>query len=156
MDGICCCDMGIVDVLTTASGVIVALGGWKVVEALIFRKSKGKLLSAEASEAEYDARKAKTSADEAHFDLLYKQLNISEERNLRLQEDLAAKESRFQEQTALLRKTNADLRKADADLLEAARTIGARDKRIAELEAERKMRLCERKGCKRREPQSGY
>ncbi len=148
--------MGIGDLLTTISGVIVALGGWKIAEALIFRKSKGKLFSAEASEAEAEARKAKTSADEAHFDLLVKQLNISEERNLRLQEELSAKEERFHEQTQLLRKTNADLRKADTDLLEATKIIGSRDKRIAELEAERRMKLCERKGCNRREPQSGY
>lgn len=148
--------MEIGELLTTFGGVIVAMGGWKAIEVMVFRKSKAATMRAEASEAEAEARQAKIKADEARFDLIVKQLNLSEERNIRLQEELTAKEERFAEQTAILRTTNRELRDKEAELLAATRTIGERDSTIAELLAERKMKLCERQGCGERLPQSGY
>ena len=52
----------------------------------------------------------------------------------RMQEQLAKKEERFAEQTEIVRKLNA-------------RTTY----RVARLEAERSMKLCERRGCAQRE-----
>ncbi len=59
-----------------------------------------------------------------------------------LQEQLRDKEKRFAEQTELVRKLNIEN-------LELTR-------KIAMLEAERAMKLCERRNCPTREPQSGY
>jgi hypothetical protein len=62
--------------------------------------------------------------------------------NVFLQEQLAKKEERFAEQTEIVRKLNAENIELTA--------------RVARLEAERSMKLCERRGCAQREPQSGY
>jgi uncharacterized small protein (DUF1192 family) len=62
---------------------------------------------------------------------------------------LLEKEQRFYEQTA-------ELRKVTAELIDAERKIGTLSSEISELKAERKMKLCERRNCVNREPQSGY
>ncbi len=59
-----------------------------------------------------------------------------------LQEQLQKKEQRFAEQTDLVRKLNAENLELTRD--------------SAMLRAERELKLCERRNCARREPQSGY
>ena len=59
-----------------------------------------------------------------------------------LQKQLQDKEVRFAEQTELVRKLNAENLELTRD--------------TAKLRAERELKLCERRNCPNREPQSGY
>ena len=74
-------------------------------------------------------------ADESEFTVL-------KETNIFLQQQLKYKEERFAEQTALVRQQNSE--------------ILALTSEIAMLRAERALKLCERRNCPTREPQSGY
>lgn len=74
-------------------------------------------------------------ADDSEFSVLAKT-------NVFLQEQLAKKEERFVEQTDRLRTVTTENFNLTA--------------KVARLEAERSMKLCERRGCANREPQSGY
>ncbi len=82
-----------------------------------------------------EARVNDTKADEAEFHLL-------QEVNIFLQQQLKQKEERFAEQTNIVREQNMQI-------LELS-------KRVSILETERSMKLCERRGCGERQPQSGY
>ena len=62
---------------------------------------------------------------------------------------LMEKEKRFMEQTEVVRSLNRQL-------LEQTIENGKLQARISALEAERSMKLCEKRGCINREPQSGY
>lgn len=135
--------------IQTVGGVFVGLGGWKVVEALLFRRSKAQVAEAEADTAEEKAKGVALENQERQFSLFEKQLELAQQQNVVLQGQLLEKETRFQEQTAVVRELNKKL-------LEATTEIGKKDARIASLEAERKMKLCERRGCAERMPQSGY
>ena len=100
----------------------------KTMEWLLTRKEAKKKACAEADMAE-----VKAEVDEFH--------------HLRdmvewLQERLKEKEERFAEQTKLVRQLQRELLEAE--------------KKVVMLETERSMKLCERRGCMRREPQSGY
>ena len=59
-----------------------------------------------------------------------------------LQEQLLKKEERFADQTELVRK----LQKENQEL----------SRSVAKLETERSLKLCERRGCRERQPESGY
>lgn len=74
-------------------------------------------------------------ADDSEFSVLAKT-------NVFLQEQLAKKEERFAEQTERLRK-----------LIEENVNLTGK---VAKLEAERSMKLCNVRACPNREPQSGY
>ena len=148
--------MEIVEALSTAGSVLLGLGGWKAIETLIFRKVifRGKAAEAEAAEAEADvkeaeAKKAQVSAEEARFNLLERQLSLAEERNVRLHEQISSKEERFQEQTL-------ELRKARNEAMHLTRQVGDLKAEIASLKAERLLKLCERRKCAERIPQSDY
>ena len=82
----------------------------------------------------------KNEVDEFHF--LRERLEFKEK-------EMMEKEKRFVEQTELVRTLNKQL-------LDQTIENGKLQARISELETERKMKLCERKGCAQREPQSGY
>lgn len=109
-------------------GVLTALGGFELIKWLVFRKSNARVALAEAERAE-------TKAEVDEFQLL-------RDMNEFLQEQLIEKEKRFAEQTDLVRKLNTDVLTMKA--------------RLVELETERKMKLCEVRGCINRVPQSGY
>ena len=66
-----------------------------------------------------------------------------------LNQDIIAKEQRFTEQTLHVRDLNRQLLDMEVEL-------GNKKAKISALEAERSMKLCERKGCGQRQPQSGY
>lgn len=83
----------------------------------------------------YGKRKDEAEADESEFSVLRQQVEF-------LQEQLLKKEERFAAQTDVLRATTARE-------LELTR-------RVATLETERGLKLCERRNCLQREPQSGY
>lgn len=122
-------------IITSVVSLLAALGGLEFLKWLWTRKSKARMAAAEA-----DAAELKASADEYH---------LLKERIDNLNEQLAAKEKRFDEQTQLLRQTNKEL-------LEEIKKNGLQAVRIAELEAERAMKLCQVRNCAKREPQSGY
>ena len=123
------------DIITSFAGMLAALGGVKFVEWLFTRKSNGRIAEANAEAAEL-----KNERDEFHFlreRLEYKDAAMME------------KEKRFIEQTELVRSLNRQL-------LDQTIENGKLMAKIRELEVERRMKLCERKGCVNREPQSGY
>ncbi len=82
-----------------------------------------------------NARKAEAEADLNEFSVL-------RETVIFLQEQLQKKEERFAEQTDIVRRLTAEN-------LELTREN-------AMLKAERALKLCERRNCVQREPQSGY
>lgn len=128
-------EMEIGTIITSVVSLLAALGGLEFLKWLWTRKSKARLAAAEA-----DAAELKASADEYH---------LLKERIDNLNEQLANKEKRFDEQTQLLRQTNKDL-------LEQIKENGLLAAKIAALEAERAMKLCQVRNCAKREPQSGY
>ena len=80
-------------------------------------------------------RMAEAQADDSEFSVLSKT-------NTFLQEQLAKKEERFAEQTDRIRAlTNENIQLTG---------------KVARLEAERSMKLCEVRSCPNRQPQSGY
>lgn len=91
---------------------------------------------------EAEAMQTRIAAKEDEHDYLRKRLELVEK-------DVYEKEQRFLE-------INAHVRELSAQLLEKEATNGKLAARVAELEAERKMKLCRVRGCDGREPQSGY
>ncbi len=85
-------------------------------------------------------RKANTRIKEAEADI--SEFTVLRDTMLFLEQQLKDKEERFAEQTELVRKLNSEN-------LELA-------KKNAMLETERSLKLCLRRNCKDREPQSGY
>lgn len=159
--------MGWGEFLTAFGGVLTALGGWKLAEVFIFRRAKGRTMEAEADSAETQSK-----VDEFHR--LQEQLKFAQEQCVSMQqmmlqnqeahqaqlaskdeqlakkdEQLKQKEERFQEQTMVVRQLNKDL-------VDKTVAIGTLQAENAELKAERKLKLCERRGCAKRQPQSGY
>lgn len=127
--------MEIESIVTSVVSLLAALGGLEFLKWLWTRKSKARLAAAEA-----DAAELKASADEYH---------LLKERIDNLNQQLSNKENRFDEQTQLLRQTNKEL-------LEQIKENGLLSAKIAALEAERAMKLCQVRNCVKREPQSGY
>lgn len=82
-----------------------------------------------------NARKIEAEADSVEFTVLKETCEF-------LQTQLQEKEKRFAEQTNIIR----SLTKENLGL----------NKRVTLLETERAMKLCERRNCAQREPQSGY
>lgn len=119
----------------TFAVAITALGGLEFLKWMFTRKSRSRLAQAEALSAEVEAKK-----DEFHF--LKEQLEFTSQQ-------LLEKEQRFQEQTSLVRDLNRQL-------LEKTMENGTLSAEISALKAERAMKLCERRGCNTRIPQSGY
>lgn len=123
------------ETLTLAITLIGTLGGWELVKYLLNRRSHQRQESATADISEIQA-------DKDEFHLLRERLELADKQ-------LLDKEQRFFEQTSLVRELNKEL-------LEAERKIGVLNSEISTLKAERAMKLCERRGCNQREPQSGY
>lgn len=127
--------MDISTIAASFGGVLTALGGWEFVKWLLNRKSNARIAEANAENMEL-----KNEVDEFHF--LRERLEFKEK-------EMMEKEKRFVEQTELVRTLNRQL-------LDQTIENGKLQARVSELEAERKMKLCERRGCLQREPQSGY
>lgn len=85
-------------------------------------------------------RKSNKRIEEAKAD--GSEFSVLKDTNIFLQQQLQYKEERFAEQTALVRKLNNENLTLTAD--------------VARLKAERELKLCERRNCANREPQSGY
>lgn len=123
------------DIITAFAGMLAALGGFKFVEWIFTRKSNRRI-------AEANAEAAELKNDKDEFQFLRDRLETNEKH-------LMEKEKRFMEQTEVVRSLNRQL-------LEQTIENGKLQARISALEAERSMKLCEKRGCINREPQSGY
>lgn len=93
------------------------------------------MAQAQAKDKEIEVR-----TDEYH--LLRERLDVSDKQ-------LIDKDKQYYEQTLLVRKLNEQL-------LDKTIENGSLQAEISGLKAERAMKLCERKGCDKRIPQSGY
>lgn len=127
--------MEIVEMITAAGVTLGTLGGFELIKWIVTRKTSKRIEHATAESSE-------TQAERDEFHLLRERMELADKQ-------LLEKEQRFYEQTA-------ELRKVTGELLEAERKIGTLSSEISELKAERKMKLCERRNCVNREPQSGY
>lgn len=127
--------MGIVEIMTASGVALGTLGGFELIKWLFARKTSKRIEQATAESSE-------TQAERDEFHLLRERLELADKQ-------LLEKEQRFYEQTA-------ELRKVTGELIDAERKIGALSSEISELKAERKMKLCEKRNCASREPQSGY
>lgn len=127
--------MEISTILASCCGVLTALGGWEFVKWLLTRKSNARIASANA-----DREELKNDVDEFHF--LRERLEFKEK-------EMMDKEKRFVEQTEVVRALTKQL-------LDMTIDNGKLQAKVAALEAERAMKLCERRGCGQRQPQSGY
>ena len=122
-------------IIASCAGVLTALGGWEFVKWLLNRESNERIAQANAENIEL-----KNEVDEFHF--LRERLEFKEK-------EMLEKEKKFVEQTELVRTLNRQL-------LDQTIENGKLQARSSELEAERKMKLCEKRGCIDRQPQSGY
>lgn len=120
---------------TTIITVLLSVGVLEFVKWMFTRKSNARIVKAQADTAEL-----KNDVDQFHF--LRERLEFKDK-------ELVEKEKRFVEQTNLVRDLNRQL-------LDQTIDNGKLQARISELEVERKMKLCERRGCMDRQPQSGY
>ena len=127
--------MDVNTIITSVVSLLAALGGLEFLKWLWTRKSKARIAAAEADAAELKVEKDK-------FQLIRDRLQYADQQ-------LMEKEKRFNEQTNLLRETNRQL-------LEQIKENGLLSAKIASLEAERAMKLCQVRMCQKREPQSGY
>lgn len=121
--------------IETIVTIVSALGGFELIKWFYTRKSKAKV-----EEAEAEVARIKADADEYH---------LLRERIQFLNQDILDKEVRFVEQTKHVRELNREL-------LDKEKEIGNYKAEISALKAERQMKLCERRGCQQRQPQSGY
>lgn len=115
--------------------MLLALGGFEFVKWVFNRKSNKRVAVAEAENKEL-----KNEREE--FDYIRERLVFKEK-------EMMEKEQRFAEQTDVVRNLTKQL-------LDMTLENGQLKARIASLEAERKMKLCEKRGCLDRQPQSGY
>lgn len=120
---------------TTIITVLLSVGVLEFVKWMFTRKSNARIVKAQADTAEL-----KNDVDQFHF--LRERLEFKDK-------ELVEKEKRFVEQTNIVRDLNRQL-------LDQTIENGKLQARISELEAERRMKLCERRGCMERQPQSGY
>lgn len=122
--------------------LIGTLGGLELVKWLFTRKANAKIVEAQADSA-------KIQAEEDEFHLKRERLKFADEQLLEKDRQLADWSNKHYEQTLLVRKQNEQIVSYLAE-------IGTLKAKIASLEAERAMKLCERRGCPQRQPQSGY
>lgn len=108
--------------------IVGSLGGLELLKWLFTRRENKRVAE------------AKADSDEFHY--LKERIQFADKQ-------LLEKEQRFVEQTALLRDANRML-------LEKQEKMGELQSKNSELLAERRMKLCEKKGCRDRQPQSGY
>lgn len=119
----------------TLLAIVGTLGGWEAVKWLLTRKSNKAIAEASAAQAE-------VQTEEAEFVYLRKRIEFCEQQ-------MAEKERRFADQTEVLRT-------AQRELLDMTIENGKLLAEIAALKAERALKLCERRGCKQRQPQNDY
>lgn len=115
-------------ILSNILTIITTLGGFKLIELIWNRRSNSRIAAAKAEQEE-------ASADKEEFAVLKETVEF-------LQKQVYEKETRFADQTNVVRKQNEDI----INLM--------KDK--AQLELELAMKRCNVQKCPKREPQNGY
>lgn len=133
-------------IVTSVVSLIAALGGLEFLKWLWTRKSKARMAAAEADVAELKAEKDEYYLLRERLEFMDK-LIMDKDKQYHELRDMTNK--RYDEQTSHLRKVQELLN-------EQIKENGIKAARIAELEAERAMKLCQVRNCSKREPQSGY
>jgi uncharacterized coiled-coil DUF342 family protein len=136
-------------IATIAATVMGAFGGLELFKWLYTRKSKRKEARAEADKAKAEADKAEAEAEKVAVEV----------ENLEIKKD----EDEFHFLRERVRYLDEELVNKDKRIIELVERViektmeyGALSAHISALEAERKMKLCERRACDDRKPQSGY
>lgn len=130
------------EVVGVAVTVLTALGGLELFKWLYTRRSKRKESMANAEKAEAEAEKAEVEVESLELKNEEDEFHFLRDRLKYKDEELMAKDKRI---TELVER-----------VIEKTMENGTLSARISALEAERKMKLCERRGCPERQPQSGY
>lgn len=123
------------NIVETALTILGSLGGFELIKWFFSRKTNKRVAEAEADIAE-------VKAESTEFDSLNKRVEV-------LAAQLLQQNEQYNEQTQYLREIQKQL-------LESTIENGKLKAEIATLKAERAMKLCERRGCAERQPQSGY
>lgn len=129
--------------------ILGAVGGFELIKWVFTRKSSKRVEKAQADNAEYENYQKQIDRYEerlADKDRIIAEKDAQLIDKERKYHDISDK---YHEQTLLVRELNAKVLKKEEEL-------GDKKSKISELLAERKMKLCERKGCGQRMPQSGY
>ena len=129
--------------------ILGTVGGFETIKWLVTRKSSKRVEKAQADNAEYESYQKQIDRYEerlADKDKIITEKDAQLIDKERKYHDISDK---YHEQTLLLREVQAKLLKKEEE-------CGDKKAKISELLAERKMKLCERKGCGERMPQSGY
>lgn len=130
------------EVVGVVATVLTALGGLELFKWLYTRRSKRKESMANAEKAEAEAEKAEVEVEGLELKNEEDEFHFLRDRLKYKDEELMAKDKRI---TELVER-----------VIEKTMENGTLSARISALEAERKMKLCERRGCPERQPQSGY
>lgn len=137
------------ELISSGTTLLIALGGLECIKWLYTRRSKRKESMANAEKAEAEAEKVEVEVEKASAEVDSLELKNEEDEFHFLRdrlkykdEELMAKDKRI---TELVER-----------VIEKTMENGTLSARISALEAERKMKLCERRGCPERLPQSGY
>lgn len=138
--------MSWVDVLVTVVG---AFGGLELFKWLFTRKQNKRVAEAQADNAEYENYQKQIDRYEER---LADKDRIIAEKDARLED----KENKYHDMSNKYHEQTLLLREVQAKLLKKEEECGDKKAKISELLAERRMKLCERKGCAQRQPQSGY
>jgi hypothetical protein len=134
--------MSIEQIATIVATVMGAFGGLELFKWLYTRRSKRKESMANAEKAEAEAEKAEVEVESLELKNEEDEFHFLRDRLKYKDEELMAKDKRI---TELVER-----------VIEKTMENGTLSARISALEAERKMKLCERRGCPERQPQSGY
>jgi hypothetical protein len=134
--------MSIEQIATIVATVMGAFGGLELFKWLYTRRSKRKESMANADKAEAEAEKAEVEVESLELKNEEDEFHFLRDRLKYKDEELMAKDKRI---TELVER-----------VIEKTMENGTLSARISALEAERKMKLCERRGCPERQPQSGY
>ena len=116
------------DILSNILTIITTLGGFKLIEFILNRRSNSRIATAKADREE-------ASADKEEFAVLKETIEFLQKQNF-------DKETRFAEQTNVVRQQNLDI----INLMKAK----------ASLELELQQKRCIVKKCPNRDPQNGY
>lgn len=129
--------------------IVSAIGGTGILQWLFNRNMQKQIdeVKLRQDTAKSEQEEVKANVDEFHY--WKERTEIAEAHNTQLTERMHQEMQRYHEQTLLVREQNKQL-------LERADTIADLKEEVSALRAERKMKLCERKGCAERIPQSGY
>ena len=129
--------------------VLIAFGGLEFFKWLFTRKQNKRVAEAQADNAEYESYQKQIDRYEER---MADKDRVIAEKDARLED----KENKYHDMSNKYHEQTLLLREVQAERLKKEEECGNYKAKISELLAERKMKLCERKGCGQRMPQSGY